>query len=190
MAGINDLFNHPKLRSVFLTLRIPISLALVALLVTQVRREWFLWGLLVSALGVLFQLWCFGSIKTRKELAVKGPYMFMRNPMYIARFFAIAGAVLMTGYWWAVAALVPIYWLYMVNRVKREEPRLREAFGQDYEDYCRDVRPFRPGFKRFDGRALFYFRRDCFMRNHGLVNLAGMLVFYAVCFVFAYHVNA
>ena len=66
MAGLNDLFNNPKLRSVFLKLRIPISLVLVALLVTQVKREWFLWGLAVPVIPLALIL-ILPSLKEKAE---------------------------------------------------------------------------------------------------------------------------
>ncbi len=106
LAPVHDLFNHPRLRSVLLRLRLPLGLVAGVLLVLSIAPEWFWPGLVVSAAGALFQLWCFSCIHTQHELAVNGPYMFVRNPMYLARFLLILGIVLMTGSLWLTAAYV------------------------------------------------------------------------------------
>ena len=186
LRAIHDLFNHPKLRKVFLTLRIPLSLGAIVLLLFHIDPVWFPWGLAVSAVGALFQLWCFGCIKTHKILAVEGPYMFMRNPMYVARFILVLGAVLFTGNLWVVGVFVVLYALYAVNRVRREEAKLKVIFAEDYAAYCRDVPRFRPTLKRFRLAGLRCFEWDFFQRNHGLVNLAGVLVFYALSYVWEF----
>ena len=92
---------------------------------------------MVSTLGELFQVWCFSTIKTRKKLTIVGPYMFVRNPMYLSRFFLIFGILLMTGNPWIMLVFVVLYYFYTTNRVRREEKDLLEMFGEDYRIYCR-----------------------------------------------------
>lgn len=183
MSSIDDIFNNPTLRRILLGLRLPIALALAVVLVLNIDRGWFWPGLAVSVLGMLLQLWVFGCIKTREVLAVNGPYMFVRNPMYIARFLLIAGLILMTGWPWLLLIVAPVYYLYMVNRVGREEPVLAEAFGDAYRDYCEHVPRFLPAVRPYRKGRFAFFSMENFRRQHGLVNLLVFSVFYVVCYV-------
>lgn len=180
LSTVDALYNNLRLRKLLLALRLPLGLAAGAGLVWAARPQWFWPGLAVSAFGAAFQWWCFSCILTSKTLALKGPYMMMRNPMYVARYFLVLGLVLMTGLWWLAAAYTVLYYFYMVNRVKREEVKLRGLFGEPYEAYCRDVPRFVPGFKRFEARNLPFFSAECFRRNHGFVNMLAVAAVYGV----------
>ncbi len=190
MPSINDVFNNYTLRKTLLALRVPIALALVAALLWNIDPHWYWPGLVVSLVGMLLQLWVFGCIKTREVLAVNGPYMFVRNPMYIARFLLILGLVLMTGMPWLLLIYVPLYFFYMVNRVEREEPVLQEAFGGKYLDYCKHVPRFVPGLKPYRKGRFWYFRMRNFERQHGFENLAAFVLLYVLCYVAAIYLNA
>jgi protein-S-isoprenylcysteine O-methyltransferase Ste14 len=90
-------------------------------------------GMLLGTAGALFALWCILSFifigrgtpapfDPPRRLVIRGPYRFVRNPMYIGAGFALAGAAL----YYQSAALLVVY----------EEPTLRRMFGNDYEEYC------------------------------------------------------
>ena len=186
MPSVNDLFNNRRLRKLLLALRLPIALGLAALLLLHVDPRWFWPGLAVSATGMLLQLWVFGCIRTREVLAVNGPYMFVRNPMYIARFLLIAGLILMTGRAWLLLVLTPVYYLYMVNRVKREESVLVEAFGDDYRDYRESVPRFIPSLHPYEKGRLVFFDMENFQRQHGVLNLVAFTALYVLCYLAAF----
>jgi protein-S-isoprenylcysteine O-methyltransferase Ste14 len=190
MPSINDVFNNFTLRKTLLALRLPIALALVAVLLLTVNMHWFWPGLVVSAVGMLLQLWVFGCIRTREVLAVNGPYMFVRNPMYIARFLLIMGLVLMTGIPWLLLLYIPLYYFYMVNRVEREEPVLQDAFGGEYLKYCKHVPRFVPALKPYEKGRFWFFNMENFRRQHGFENLAAFLFLYVLCYLAAYYLNA
>lgn len=181
MSSIHDAFNNEALREAHLNVRLPLGCLLAFVLVYSVDPAWFPFALAISATGTVLQLWCFGSIKTHKILATRGPYAFVRNPMYLARFLVLFGALLLPGNPWLAGALVPIYHLYLVNRVGREEVKLRRVFGADYEAYCGDVRPFFPTLRRFEPSDLWFFRWEYFQRNHGPSHFAVMALFYGAC---------
>ena len=184
---INELFNNRKARKTFLKLRFPLILLLFVLLLPQLEKQWFLPGLVVSVLGELLQLWCFATIKTQKRLTTQGPYMFVRNPMYIGRFFLIFGILMMTGNPWILLACGIVYYFYMTNRVRREQELLSGLFGKDYEAYCRDVHPYIPiSLKRFDAGRLFEFDKESFAQNHGVRNMVLVGICYIVLFFFTF----
>jgi protein-S-isoprenylcysteine O-methyltransferase Ste14 len=184
MEIVHRLFNNETARRVLVKLRLVLGLASIAAMAYfLMKREWFWPGLAVSAFGAVMQWWCFSCIMTSKELATNGPYVFVRNPMYLSRFFLVLGGVIMTGNLWLIAALVVVYHLYMVNRVRREEKKLAGIFGAPYEEYCRTVPRFVPSFtKRSAGKPLF-FSWTCFQRNSGVVNIIAVLAVYAALIV-------
>jgi protein-S-isoprenylcysteine O-methyltransferase Ste14 len=116
-------------------------------------------AMVLTALGALLALWCiltFVSVgqgtpapfDPPRRLVVRGPYRFVRNPMYVGAALALAGAALffrslaLAGY--AVLFLVVMH----VFVLSYEEPTLRRTFGEDYAAYCRRVSrwlPWPPG---------------------------------------------
>jgi protein-S-isoprenylcysteine O-methyltransferase Ste14 len=111
-------------------------------------------GLLAAAGGAL-ALWCILSFAVLgrgtpapfdppRRLVVRGPYRFVRNPMYLGAGAALAGAALFYGSWalaaYAAGFLLALHAFVLVY----EEPTLRAAFGDDYARYCAQVRRWRP----------------------------------------------
>lgn len=74
-----------------------------------------------------------------RRLVVRGPYAWIRNPMYVGAWLALAGAAL---YFESVALLV-FDGLLIVATVgfvlAYEEPTLRRLFGDEYDRYCAAV---------------------------------------------------
>ena len=183
---INELFNDRKLRKILLKLRLPIGIVLFILFLPHIRQAWFFPGLIVSILGELLQVWCFSTIKTHKEVTAIGPYMFVRNPMYIGRFFLIFGILLMAGNGWLLGIYTIIYWFYMINRVKREEKLLTELFGDEYRDYQKRVRPYLPTLSQWQTDRLWSFNRESFFKNNAHTNMASVAIIYVVLYYFTY----
>jgi protein-S-isoprenylcysteine O-methyltransferase Ste14 len=186
ISHINELFNNRKIRKVFLKLRLPLALVFFVLFLPHTRQAWFFPGLIVSILGELLQVWCFSTIKTHKKLTVIGPYMFVRNPMYIGRFFLIFGILMMAANPWLLLIYTALYWFYMTNRVKREEKLLAELFGEDYRNYQNEVRPYLPTFSKWRPELLWSFNRESFSKNNALVNMATVAVVYFVLYYFTF----
>ena len=182
----HEIFNNERLRSVLLKVRYPIFLVLFILFIPQIKPSWFLLGLIMSLFGELIQLWCFASLDKNKTLAIKGPYLLTRNPMYIGRFFLILGGLLLAGSIWVMLVFIIAYYFYMVNRVRREEAKLQVVFGEAYEDYCREVNRFVPSFKGIDWRSLLFFKWNLLLENNGHWNLLAVLACYIVFYFFTF----
>jgi protein-S-isoprenylcysteine O-methyltransferase Ste14 len=177
LGSVHAIFNHPGLRAVWAKTRVVMALAFVAAILWLMDPRWLLPGFLVSMLGEFIQLWCFASLNKQVDLACNGPYTVVRNPMYLGRFFILLGAIMLLGNPWVILAYVIVYYFYMVNRVKREEARLRVALGAPYEDYCTKVNAFLPT-RRYPGSTFAYWNWKLLVQNHGWANLAGTLVFW------------
>jgi protein-S-isoprenylcysteine O-methyltransferase Ste14 len=112
-------------------------------------------GMLIGAVGAAVALWCIFTFATvgrgtpapfdpPRRLVIRGPYRFVRNPMYIGAGLALVSAALfyqslpLLGY----AAL--FFLAAHVFVMLYEEPTLRRTFGQEYEAYCRQVRRWWP----------------------------------------------
>ena len=175
---LHRVLGHEGLRKVLMVLRIPAGIGLVAILALNADPDWLLPGLAISAVGALGQLWCFACIRPRKHLSVNGPYAFVRNPMYIARYVLTLGAVLVLGNLWIAAAFTVLYAAYAVTRVGREERRLEPIFGEEYDRYREQVPRFLPRLRPLAGSRLLFGKREWFDINHGTTN--------AVCVVGAY----
>lgn len=112
-------------------------------------------GMAVTAVGAGLALWCVVTFAVvgrgtpapfdpPRRLVIRGPYRYVRNPMYIGAALALAGAALfyrsgpLTAY---LGVFLVIAHLFVVWY---EEPTLRRTFGDDYAVYCRRVRRWWP----------------------------------------------
>jgi protein-S-isoprenylcysteine O-methyltransferase Ste14 len=184
--GIHRLFNHPAVRRWLVRLRIPLFVAAGALLAWHAEREWFFPALAVSAFGEAIQLWCFASLQKNQVLAANGPYALVRNPMYLGRYFLLAGMLMLLGNPWLIAVFTVLYYLYMVNRVRREEALLARTFGEAYARYCAAVPRFLPRLTPHAESQIGFFDWATFLRNHGPRNLLEAAAFYALAYYFAF----
>ena len=106
-------------------------------------------------LGSVLALWCVltfalagrgtpAPFDPPPRLVVRGPYRFVRNPMYVGAGIALAGAAL----FYRSPALLAYASLFFVAThvfvVGYEEPALRRTFGAEYDAYCHRVRRWRP----------------------------------------------
>jgi len=116
-------------------------------------------GIAVLTLGAALVLWCVTSFirlgkgtpapfDAPRRLVVRGPYRFVRNPMYIGAALVLAGAALFYGSLWLLAYAAGFLIVFHLFVVLYEEPTLRRSFGPDYAAYCHHVRrwwPLLPG---------------------------------------------
>ena len=113
-------------------------------------------GTIVATAGATVAIWCIltfalvgrgtpAPFDPPRRLVVRGPYTFVRNPMYVGAGLALTGAALFyeTGVLWAYAGGFLVLMHLVV--VSYEEPTLRATFGEDYAAYCRQVRRWWPG---------------------------------------------
>ncbi len=162
-------------------MRIPVVSALFVFLLLFTRYDWFWIALATSLAGEFIQLWCFASLDKNKTLACNGPYKYVRNPMYLGRFFIVIGYILLLRNWFFIVLTIIVYGFYMVNRVKREEKILGAVFGPDYISYCRQINRFLPSFLRsMKNGTAWYWNWRLFRQNNGMRNLFFTLISYAV----------
>ncbi len=186
LAAINALFNNPTIRWVLLKLRYVLAIALVALIAYYAKPSLLWAGFLISMFGELIQVWSFASLIKNEQLTARGPYVLVRNPMYLGRYFMVLGFVLLPGNVWAVVAYTVIYYFYMANRVRREETRLAGLLGAPYAAYCARVNRFLPDFGKLGDPAVWFFDVGVLCRNNGQWNLLITVIGWAVLALYLY----
>ena len=78
-----------------------------------------------------------------EHLVTSGPFACCRNPMYLGHIIFLAGLALSLRSWLAAAiAAGTAVWLQF--RVRRDERRLAERFGEPYREYCARVKRWIP----------------------------------------------
>lgn len=116
-------------------------------------------GIIVASIGATLALWCIFTFATigkgtpapfdpPRRLVIRGPYRFVRNPMYVGAALALAGAAL----FYKSAPLLAYGGVFLLAChlfvITYEEPTLRRSFGADYEAYCQRVRRWWPAARK------------------------------------------
>ena len=108
--------------------------------------------------GLSFSIWTIVYMKTRgkgnpmdafgkeigsrtQHLMTDGPYRINRNPMLTGTLTYLAGWIIWL-WTWQAALVWGIFFVIMFIQVLTEEKRLRNDFGEEYEDYCKHTRRF------------------------------------------------
>ncbi len=108
-------------------------------------------GMIIGSVGAAVALWCVftfafvgkgtsAPFDPPRRLVIRGPYRFVRNPMYIGAGLALLGAALLYG---SLSILIYAAVFFLATHlvvIFYEEPTLRRTFGTDYEAFCRRVR--------------------------------------------------
>jgi len=112
-------------------------------------------GVVVGASGAILALWCIftfvvigrgtpAPFDPPRRLVVAGPYLIVRNPMYIGAGLALAGAALFYESWALLGYCAAFAFVTHLFVVMYEEPTLRTTFGASYVHYCGQVHRWWP----------------------------------------------
>jgi protein-S-isoprenylcysteine O-methyltransferase Ste14 len=105
------------------------SVWLVTAAVKTLGKEWSLTARLVEG----------------HKLATTGPYAYVRHPIYTGMLGMLVATGLAFSHWIALPVALVIFFIGTIIRVRSEEKLLREAFGEQFENYARRVRAIVPG---------------------------------------------
>jgi protein-S-isoprenylcysteine O-methyltransferase Ste14 len=126
-----------------------ISMFLVVLPSSEVPPGFKILATILIALGTALSAFCiiwlgrsFSIMASSRQLVVKGPYRFIRHPLYAAESMTLAGILIAN--WSVWAALFGLFWAALqYQRVLNEEGILRVSFSE-YDDYAKAVPRFVP----------------------------------------------
>lgn len=143
---------------VMILLRVSGLIGWLSVIIYLVNPEWMKWsemplpdwarwiGVITGLVSVPLLFWLFKSIgknitqtvKTRKEhmLVTKGPYRWVRHPLYSVGTMLFLSFTLMASNWFiGVATLMGLVMLMV--RLPKEESNLIERFGEEYREYMK-----------------------------------------------------
>lgn len=112
-------------------------------------------GAVLAAIGGALALWCVltfalvgrgtpAPFDPPRRLVVRGPYAFVRNPMYIGAGLALLGASLFYRSLTLLSYAGAFFLAAHLFVVLYEEPTLLRTFGTDYESYRHRVKRWWP----------------------------------------------
>jgi len=112
-------------------------------------------GMILVAIGTVIALWCVltfvfigkgtpAPFDPPRKLVVRGPYRFVRNPMYIGAGMTLAGVAI---FYESLSIFIYTGLFFLITHlfvVLYEEPTLRRTFGTEYEAYVGRVSRWLP----------------------------------------------
>lgn len=102
--------------------------------------------LVIAAVRTLGKEWSLTArVVTGHKLATKGPYNFVRHPIYTAMLGMLLANGIAFSYWPALLVAVAVYLSGTLIRIRTEERLLRETFGAEFEAYAERVPALLPG---------------------------------------------
>jgi len=129
-------------------------------------------GLPVSFLGVLLRAWAAGHLAKNEELAISGPYAWIRNPLYLGTLTAAAGLVVASREVWLAVLFGLVFLLVYFPAIELEEQHLRKLFP-GYREYANEVPLLIPNGRPIPSTNGFRFA--LYRRNQEYQALAGFL---------------
>jgi protein-S-isoprenylcysteine O-methyltransferase Ste14 len=155
-------------------LRVPSGFLLVLAFAWLARPSWtsLAVGVPVSIAGLALRAWAAGHLAKNQELAVSGPYAYIRNPLYIGTLLVAAGLVAAARRIELAVLFGAVFAFVYLPVIELEEQHLRKLFPS-FADYARRVPMLVPRGRRTDGRESF--RPRLYLRNEEYNALLGFL---------------
>jgi protein-S-isoprenylcysteine O-methyltransferase Ste14 len=114
-----------------------------------IPRPWNLLGVVPLLAGLIADFWGSGVFNRRQTtikpfekpsaLVVDGLYRLTRHPMYVGMLLVVLGVVVLLGTVGPALVLVP-FAIVLEVFMRLEERAMREAFGEEYDEYAKRVR--------------------------------------------------
>jgi protein-S-isoprenylcysteine O-methyltransferase Ste14 len=145
-----------------LTRALLIPVVMLAIFSHHVYPEDSAWDRLLAVSGLLFllmamggRIWASAYIAGKKDLTLvtEGPYRLTRNPLYFFSLLGFVGAGLAFGSLALAGLFSLVFLLSHLPAIRGEEVKLRNLFGEDYEEYARSVPPIFPTVRSFRERV-------------------------------------
>ena len=141
----------------------PIPIGIMIVYFARQDSALLLIGVPFLLLGESIRVWAVsyagGETRTRRvgapALCSSGPFAFVRNPLYLGNMFMYLGIVFIAGsanIWLMVATTVAFFLIQYSLIVSLEEETLEAIFGQEYEEYRKNVPALFPRHTRWDTR--------------------------------------
>jgi protein-S-isoprenylcysteine O-methyltransferase Ste14 len=105
---------------------------------------WLCW----RALETLGKNWAVVARVTEgHQLVRSGPYAVVRNPIYTGMLGMLIATGIVNSRWWGLVAAFVVFHVGTTMRVQSEERLLAEQFGNEFEEYRKQVPAYLPGVR-------------------------------------------
>lgn len=111
----------------------------------------FFIGVVLASFGAVGRLWAISYISGNKNriLTTTGPYSLCRNPLYLFSIMLAVGLGFCTETFTIPVVLGAATFFPILASIKKEELRLLELFGDEYESYRTSVPRLLPSFRNY-----------------------------------------
>ncbi len=130
-------------------------------------------GLPIALMGLLLRAWAAGHLAKNQDLAVSGPFAYVRNPLYLGTLLTAAGLVVAARGGLLAFIFAAVFVLVYLPAIELEEQHLRTIFP-GYAAYAERIHRFLP-LAKWNG-AQSSFSWALYARNEEYKALAGFLV--------------
>jgi protein-S-isoprenylcysteine O-methyltransferase Ste14 len=104
-------------------------------------------GVPIAISGLLLRAWASGHLEKNRQLAVSGPYGYLRNPLYLGTLIVAAGFVIAARRWELGLLFAIVFGCVYLPVIELEEQHLRKLFPS-YDDYASRVPLLVPRWRR------------------------------------------
>jgi hypothetical protein len=143
----------------------------------------------LAVLGEALRIWAAGCISKNRELACKGPFAYVRNPLYLGSLLIGVGYCFMSGLWWSLVVTAIFYIYFYYGTIYSEEEHLRTVLGEPYLRYARAVPRLMPRpspWRECDGPA-FSWERVWYNREYTIVGVSLFSLAFVVIWLLPKH---
>ena len=176
-AVVDKLRHHESSRQWFAILFVP----LVALL-GNTNILAFIIGTLIIVVGEAVRLWASGHVHKNQMLATDGPYAMVRHPLYVGNILVLLGFSIASTQWWAFLLMGFLLWFYYPPAIAYEDNKLHQAFGEQWENWSRDIHALIPKFTTPSAGNSSWSFKQSLMRNGEPVIALYLLAFLYILF--------
>ncbi|MGC9325718.1 MAG: methyltransferase family protein [Desulfomonilia bacterium] len=118
----------------------------------DVQIPWIIYplGAVLFALGLFLRVWAqvhlHYRLKEHKKLTLTGPYVYVRNPIYIGNTAILVGITVLAGLLWFVPVMIIACAFTYHMTVLYEEDHLKRKYGQGYVEFLEKIPRWLPRF--------------------------------------------
>ena len=111
----------------------------------EINNPWVIYplGKVLFMLGLGLRIWAqmhlHYRLKVHKTLTLTGPYLYVRNPIYIGNTLILAGITVLAGLLWFVPVMVIACGFTYHMTVLYEEGHLTRKYGQGYVEFLERI---------------------------------------------------
>ncbi len=110
-------------------------------------------GTAIAIVGMVVRMWAAGYVMKNKELATTGPYAYVRHPLYVGNILLLVAFSLASSLWWSFLLMAFLLWFYYPPTISYEDNKLHNIFGEDWENWSKDINALIPTFGKKAGTA-------------------------------------